>query len=45
MRILTLLLIGIVTLTSCSNFSKVLKSNDYDYKLRIADKYYAAKGL
>jgi len=43
MRLLTVLLIGIVTLNSCSNFSKVLKSNDYDYKLRIANKYYAAK--
>lgn len=43
MRILSVLLIGIVTLSSCSNFSKVLKSNDYDYKLRVADKYYAAK--
>jgi len=43
MRLLTVLLIGIVTLNSCSNFSKVLKSNDYDYKLRMADKYYAAK--
>jgi outer membrane protein assembly factor BamD len=43
MRLLTILLIGIVTFTSCSHFSKVLKSNDYDYKLRVADKYYAAK--
>ncbi|MHA4809287.1 outer membrane protein assembly factor BamD [Flavitalea flava] len=43
MRILTVLLFGIVTFSSCSNFSKVLKSNDYDYKLRMADKYYAAK--
>lgn len=43
MRLLTVLLIGIVSFSSCSNFSKVLKSNDYDYKLRVADKYYAAK--
>jgi outer membrane protein assembly factor BamD len=43
MRLLTLLLIGTVTFSSCGNFSKVLKSNDYDYKLRMADKYYAAK--
>jgi outer membrane protein assembly factor BamD len=43
MRLFTVLLIGIVTLASCSHFSKVLKSNDYDYKLRIADKYYADK--
>jgi len=43
MRLFTTLLIGIVTLNSCSHFSKVLKSNDYDYKLRVADKYYADK--
>jgi outer membrane protein assembly factor BamD len=43
MRLLTILLIGIVGFSSCSKFSKVLKSNDYDYKLRIADKYYAEK--
>lgn len=43
MRLLTVLLIGTVTLGGCSGFSKVQKSNDYDYKLRIADKYYADK--
>ena len=43
MRLLTLLLIGTVTFSSCSHFSSVLKSNDYDYKLRVADKYYADK--
>jgi outer membrane protein assembly factor BamD len=43
MRLFTILLIGIVSFSSCSQFSKVLKSNDYDYKLRIADKYYADK--
>ncbi|HEY4286255.1 MAG TPA: outer membrane protein assembly factor BamD [Puia sp.] len=43
MRLLTVLFIGIVSFTSCSHFSKVLKSNDYDYKLRVADKYYADK--
>ena len=30
-------------LASCSKFAKVQKSNDYDYKLRMADKYYVAK--
>lgn len=30
-------------LLSCSEFSKVQKSNDYDYKLRMADKYYVKK--
>ena len=43
MRLFTVLFIGILTLNSCSHFSKVLKSNDYDYKLRMADKYYADK--
>jgi len=43
MRLFTILLIGIVSFSSCSKFSKVLKSNDYDYKLRIANKYYADK--
>jgi outer membrane protein assembly factor BamD len=43
MRLLTVLLIGTVSFASCSHFSKVLKSNDYDYKLRMADKYYADK--
>lgn len=26
--------------SSCSNFAKVQKSNDYDYKLRMAERYY-----
>jgi outer membrane protein assembly factor BamD len=44
MRLFTVLSIGMVIgLASCSGFSKVVKSNDYDYKLRMADKYYAAK--
>jgi outer membrane protein assembly factor BamD len=29
--------------SSCSNFSKVQKSNDYEYKMRMADKYYVEK--
>jgi outer membrane protein assembly factor BamD len=39
------LLIAIVALglASCSKFAKVQKSNDYDYKLRMAEKYYVAK--
>jgi outer membrane protein assembly factor BamD len=28
---------------SCSKFAKVQKSNDYEYKLRMAEKYYVAK--
>src|ERR1700749_479339 len=43
MRLFTVLLLAIVLGTSCSHFSKVMKSNDYDYKLRVADQYYAAK--
>ena len=33
----------IVLAVSCSNFSKVQKSTDYEYKLRMAEKYYTAK--
>src|SRR5260221_1054372 len=43
MRLFTVLFLGIVLFTSCSHFSKVLKSNYYYYKLRVADKYYADK--
>lgn len=43
MRILKyfLLLIGLaLVFSSCSKFSKVMKSKDYEYKLRMADQYY-----
>ncbi len=43
MRSFVLLLIAVAGLASCSEFSKVQKSTDYDYKLRMADKYYVAK--
>jgi outer membrane protein assembly factor BamD len=43
MRLFTIALLGIFLFASCSRFSKVMKSNDYDYKLRAADKYYAEK--
>jgi outer membrane protein assembly factor BamD len=43
MRLLTISVFAIFLFTSCSRFSKVMKSNDYDYKLRVADKYYADK--
>jgi outer membrane protein assembly factor BamD len=33
----------ILTASSCSKFAKVQKSNDYDYKLRMAEKYYTEK--
>ncbi len=38
------ILLFILTLASCNNkFAKVLKSNDYDYKLKAADEYFEAK--
>lgn len=41
---LIFLLIGFTGLvSSCSNFSKVLKSPDYDYKLKMANQYYDKK--
>jgi outer membrane protein assembly factor BamD len=54
MRVLILLLITAVFLSSCTggflifgkkgeNFNKILKSTDYDYKLRMAEKYYINK--
>ncbi len=43
MRLFTVAILGLFLFSSCSRFSKVLKSNDYDYKLRMADKYYADK--
>ena len=43
MRQFTVLLLGVILFTSCSRFSKVMKSNDYDYKLPVADQYYASK--
>lgn len=38
------LIIAIISLSvvSCSKFSKVQKSTDYDYKLRMAEKYYVS---
>jgi outer membrane protein assembly factor BamD len=38
-----ILLFAVVGAVSCSKFAKVQKSNDYDYKLRMAEKYYVAK--
>ncbi|HYF31339.1 MAG TPA: outer membrane protein assembly factor BamD [Chitinophagaceae bacterium] len=43
MRLITCLLLVSLALTSCSKFSKVQKSTDYDYKLRMAEQYYAKK--
>lgn len=38
--VIVLFMLGLV---SCSEFTKVQKSADYDYKLRMADKYYVNK--
>ena len=43
MRFLFALFITACTIASCSKFSKVQKSTDYDYKLRMAEQYYAKK--
>src|ERR1044072_6667183 len=44
MRRSALLIIVIaLSIASCSRFAKVQKSTDYDYKLRMAEKYYVAK--
>ncbi len=42
MRFLFIVLVSLIV-TSCSEYSKVLKSVDYDYKLRMAEQYYAKK--
>ena len=44
MKIAVLFLAGFFMLASCNRqFNKVLKSKDYNYKLKVADKYYANK--
>src|SRR5688500_18007496 len=43
MRLPLLIIIVAIGLASCSGFAKVQKSTDYDYKLRMAEKYYVAK--
>ncbi|MGB8191644.1 MAG: outer membrane protein assembly factor BamD [Chitinophagaceae bacterium] len=43
MRLITYLLLLSLALTSCSKFTKVQKSTDYDYKLRMAEQYFATK--
>jgi len=43
MRSVVLILLVFIGFTSCNEFSKVQKSSDYDYKLRMADKYYVNK--
>src|SRR5688500_10096886 len=43
MRLALLAFIIVSTLISCSKFAKVRKSTDYEYKLRMAEKYYIEK--
>jgi outer membrane protein assembly factor BamD len=43
MRSVVLLLVVSIGFAACSKFAKVQKSADYDYKLRMADKYYLEK--
>lgn len=43
MRFITSFLLMAFMFASCSQFSKVQKSTDYDYKLRMAEQYYAKK--
>lgn len=43
MRILSVLLVVSVLVSSCSKFAKVQKSTDYEYKLKMANEYYAKK--
>lgn len=43
MRSVLLLVMISLAAASCSKFAKVQKSTDYDYKLRMAEKYYVQK--
>lgn len=43
MKFLAILLLVCVSFLSCSKFAKVQKSNDYDYKLKMANEYYEKK--
>lgn len=43
MRCILLMICVVVLGSGCSNFAKVQKSTDYNYKLRMADQYFAKK--
>jgi outer membrane protein assembly factor BamD len=43
LRLLSVVLLAAVLTASCSKFNKVLKSTDYDYKLKMAQEYYDKK--
>lgn len=42
-RNLIVLFLTVFVFASCSKYSKVLKSKDYEYKLKMAEQYYAKK--
>jgi outer membrane protein assembly factor BamD len=42
-RLIILIVLPALLAVSCNRFNKVLKSTDYDYKLRMAEQYYASK--
>jgi outer membrane protein assembly factor BamD len=46
MRVTKILLTGLILLvitTSCNKYNKIYKSKDYDYKLKMADEFFAKK--
>ena len=43
MRLPVIIVFLALSIVSCSKFAKVQKSTDYEYKLRMADKYYVQK--
>lgn len=40
---ISLFVVLVLLMSSCSKFNKVLKSNDYEYKLKMANEYYDKK--
>ncbi|PWU02785.1 MAG: outer membrane protein assembly factor BamD [Bacteroidetes bacterium] len=42
-RSLTIIIVAIAIASSCSQFNKVTKSKDYEYKLKMADQYFQKK--
>jgi outer membrane protein assembly factor BamD len=42
-RLIILIVLPALLAVSCNRFNKVLKSTDYDYKLRMAEQYYSKK--
>ncbi len=42
-KYLAVILIAAISFSSCSKFAKVMKSKDYEYKLKMADQYFVKK--